>query len=70
MEVDDDEDGDDDDLEQGWGNHQWSLPCCLRPCHGDGRTSVQVVILMMMVMVTILMMMKLMRRSGLSSEGI
>ena len=53
----DGDDGDDDDEEeedaifdnlvQGWCDHQWSLSCRLCACHGDGGTSVQVVIIMM-----------------------
>ena len=45
--VDDDENGS-DNLDQGRRNHQWSLSCCLCPCHGDGWTSVQVLIMITM----------------------
>ena len=43
--VDDDENGS-DNLDEGRRNHQWSLSCCLCPGHGDGGTSVQVLIMM------------------------
>ena len=45
--VDDDENGD-DNLDEGGCNHQWGLSCCLCPGHGDGGTSVQVLIMIMM----------------------
>ena len=32
----------DDESGSGGSHHQWSFPCRLCSCHGDGRTSVQV----------------------------
>ena len=54
---DDGDVSDDDDLNQGRCNHQRSLSCRLCSCHGDGRTSVQVVVMMMRGMIMMMIMM-------------